>query len=60
MSYLQRISWIVGSALLGFSAVVVLQRSDSAERLRKRQSEQPPVEELAANLKQAWAGYHTP
>lgn len=59
MSHLQRISWILGSLLIGLSATLLYQREGAARRVR-RAADNVPVDKLADNLKQAWAGYHTP
>ncbi len=58
MSHLQRISWILGTLLLGASALVVY--SGDIQRARNRRGRQVPVEQLAETLKEAWAGHHTP
>ena len=59
MSHLQRVSWILGTLLIGLSAALLYQREGTGRRVR-RASEEVPVDKLAENLKQAWAGYHTP
>jgi hypothetical protein len=58
MSHLQRVSYILGALLLGVSASLVLGRNGSVAR--RRAARRLPVEQLAQNLKQAWAPYHTP
>ncbi len=62
MSHLQKISWILGTVLIGASAVLLYQKEEETERSRSRggQPEHQPVEEMAEHLKEAWAGYHTP
>ena len=55
MSHLQRVASILGTVLLGMAAYLVI--SENREN-RGRRSGQPPVEELAEELKQAWAGHH--
>lgn len=53
MTHFERLSYILGATLLGVAAVLIRQ----GRTARKRQ--QPvPVEKLADNLRQAWAGYH--
>jgi hypothetical protein len=58
MNQLTKISWILGSLLLGVSAVLMSDRSRGANAQRRR--EEHPIEELAESLKQAWAGHHIP
>ena len=58
MLHLHRISWIIGTVLLGASAVVMFTRRQSTVRTRARRVQD--VERLAEDLKQAWAGHHTP
>lgn len=58
MNNLQRVSWILGAVLLGASAVILFQRSEESRGQRRRINEEHPVEELAEELKAAWAGYH--
>jgi hypothetical protein len=52
MNHLQRVSYILGSLLVGLAAWMIV----SERRTRAH----PPVEKLADDLKHAWAGYHTP
>ncbi len=54
MSHLQRVASILGTLLLGISAYMIV--SDRAARARRAE---PPVEELAEELKHAWEGYHS-
>ncbi len=60
VSHLERVASIVGTILIGTSAYLII--SDRQERERRsalrRAQESLPVEELAEELKQAWAGYH--
>ena len=56
MSHLHRISSILGTLLIGVAAYLIV--SDRAAVARARRGGQPPVEELADELKHAWAGYH--
>lgn len=55
MSHLQRVASIVGTLLVGITAYLIV--SDRAASARRRA--QPPVQELAEELKHAWEGYHT-
>ncbi len=52
MNHLQRVSYILGTMLLGVSALILW--GDYNRRHR------PPVAKLAEDLKSAWAPYHTP
>lgn len=52
MNHLERVSYILGTLLIGLAGWIVV--SDRRARF------QPPVEKLAEDLKQAWAPYHTP
>lgn len=54
MSHLQRVASIVGTLLVGVTAYLIVSDRSAARRRRT----QPPVEELADELKHAWAGYH--
>ena len=60
MSHLERVASIVGTILIGTAAYLVISDRQSREsRSASRKGEQDhPVEELADELKQAWAGYH--
>ena len=60
MSHLERVASIVGTILIGTAAYLVISdRRDNENRRRSNRGEQEhPVEELADELKQAWAGYH--
>jgi hypothetical protein len=43
------------------SAVLAFQRNSAQQRVnRARRAAEAPVEQLADNLKQAWAGHHIP
>jgi hypothetical protein len=55
---LERISFIVGTLLIGITAFLVV--SERQARNQQRRGNPQPVEKLAEDLKQAWAGYHTP
>ena len=55
MNHLQRVSYILGSLLVGLAAWMIV----SDRRVRGLRTS-PPVEKLAEDLKQAWAGHHTP
>ncbi|MBV8707936.1 MAG: hypothetical protein JO185_25845 [Acidobacteriaceae bacterium] len=60
MSHLERVATIVGTILIGTAAYLVIshrQERESRSGSRRRKQEQP-VEELAEELKHAWAGYH--
>lgn len=60
MSNLERLCCVAGVALIGMSAVLLCNR-DSQRRQTSGtgRKHQPPVEQLAENLKEAWAGHHT-
>lgn len=67
MNKLAKYSCVVGSLLLGFSAVLLSkqprpQGRPADSRLRRKVSRarrsQQPVEELAQPLQQAWGAYH--
>lgn len=53
MNHLERVSYILGTLLIGIAGWIVL--SD-----RRSRAAHPPVDKLAGALKQAWAAYHTP
>ncbi|MBV9404071.1 MAG: hypothetical protein JO211_01925 [Acidobacteriaceae bacterium] len=55
MNHLERVSSIVGTLLIGIAAFLIVSERGVH---RARHSKQPPVGELAEELKQAWAGYH--
>jgi hypothetical protein len=57
VSTFERIACVIGSALIGFSAYVAVERRKRIIRARRNR---PPVEELTEGLRQAWAGYHNP
>ena len=55
MSTLERIAYFIGSALIGISTYVIVERRRAISRSRRNR---PPVEELAHDLQEAWSGYH--
>ena len=55
MNHLERLSYILGTLLIGVAGWVIV-----SERKAARLRSAPPVEKLAENLQRAWAGYHTP
>lgn len=55
MSHLERVASILGALLIGVSAYLMASDRAAREDMRRRSR---PVEELEANLRQAWAGYH--
>ena len=60
MSHLERVACIIGTILIGTAAYLIIsdrQRNESRSASRRGEREHP-VEELAEELKQAWAGYH--
>lgn len=54
MTHLERAASIIGALLVGIAAYLVV----TERKLNRSRRNQPPVEELAQELKQAWAGYH--
>lgn len=58
MSHLQRAASIVGTLLIGIAAFLVV--SDRMAGARGRRASEPPVDELADELKEAWSEYHKP
>ena len=56
MTHLGRVASILGTLLIGISAYLIV--SDRAAGSARRRGAQPPVEELAKELKHAWSGYH--
>jgi hypothetical protein len=60
MSHLQKVSYLLGALLLGISAALVLGTNEKSARRLRRSARTLPVEQLAEDLKQAWAPYHTP
>jgi hypothetical protein len=60
MSHLQRVSCIIGTLLLGISATLLFQKKSAALQRPVRRGKHVPVEELAEDLKHAWADRHTP
>lgn len=59
MSHLHRVASILGTLLVGVAAYLIVADRAAGGRARRRAG-QPPVEELAEDLKHAWAGYHNP
>jgi len=55
VSTLERIAYFIGSALIGISTYVIVERRKANARSRRNR---PPVEELAQGLQEAWSGYH--
>ena len=53
VSHFERLSLILGATLLGIAAVLIRQGRNPGAR-----KESVPVEKLADNLREAWAGYH--
>lgn len=58
MSHLQRAASIVGTLLIGIAAFLVV--SDRMAGSRRRHASEPPVDEFAEELKEAWSEYHKP
>lgn len=56
VSHLQRLSYILGTLLIGVSTYIALSKRKAANEMRRRN--QRPVEELAEDLQQAWSVYH--
>ena len=56
MNQWERLAFYTGGILLAIAAGVIFGEAGRARRFKR----QPPVDELAERLKQAWAGYHTP
>jgi hypothetical protein len=56
VSHLQRLSYILGTLLIGVSTYLVLNDRRAANNARRRN--QRPVTELAHDLQQAWSAYH--
>jgi gas vesicle protein len=61
VNHLERAASIVGAILIGTAAYLIIsdRLGNESRRTLKRASQEPPVEELAEGLKQAWSGYHT-
>jgi hypothetical protein len=61
MNNLERFCCFAGVTLIGLSAMLLCSRDSlqRRQRSRTRRNHQPPVERLAENLKEAWAGHHT-
>ncbi len=57
MSYPERIACLGGGILLALTATVIF-REKSVGNARRRAGE-PPAEELAEKLKEAWSEHHT-
>jgi gas vesicle protein len=60
VNHLERVASIVGTILIGTAAYLILsdRLGNESRRMPKRREQEPPVEELAEGLKQAWSGYH--
>lgn len=56
MKHLERVASILGALLVGISAYIIV--SERTAQSRARRGRHVPVEELADELKHAWAGYH--
>jgi hypothetical protein len=56
MNHLERVSCILGTLLVGLAGWVIV----SERKAARNRALHPPVEKLAHDLQQAWAGYHTP
>ncbi|MBV9612083.1 MAG: hypothetical protein JO091_06405 [Acidobacteriaceae bacterium] len=55
MNHLERAASIVGTLLVGIAAFLIVSTRSAG---RPRRGSEPPVEELAQELKDAWAAYH--
>jgi len=55
VNHLERVASILGAFLIGVSAYLMVSDRAAREEIRRRSR---PVEELEANLRQAWAPYH--
>ena len=60
MSHIQRAAGIVGALLLGVSVTLVARGNEEQERSSPARRSDRQIDELADELKQAWAGHHTP
>ena len=60
MSEGERIACITGLVLIGMAVTIMRWDGESGTRRSRRRSKEPPVEELAEELKQAWGEFHTP
>jgi uncharacterized membrane protein YccC len=56
VNHLERVASILGTLLMGVAAYIVI--SDRKARAIQARSA-PAVEEMAEDLKEAWAGHHT-
>lgn len=56
MNHLERVSSLLGAILVAAAAWIIV----SERRTARGRASHAPVEKLAADLKHAWAGYHTP
>jgi hypothetical protein len=54
MNHLERVSYILGTLLVGLAGWIIFSDRKSARKSHA------PVDKLAEDLKQAWASYHTP
>ncbi|MBV9156273.1 MAG: hypothetical protein JO097_08410 [Acidobacteriaceae bacterium] len=59
MNQLSRIAGFAGGILLAIAATILLRSNGLAGSGGRRSRRQPPVEDLANQLKQAWAEHHT-
>ena len=59
MSDQERIAGWTGTILLALSAVLMWRDSVAVKRMSRRRANEPPVEVLAEELKQAWSEHHT-
>lgn len=55
MKHLERVSYILGSLLVGLAGWMII--SEGRSRGSRTHA---PVEQLVENLKHAWAGHHRP
>jgi hypothetical protein len=62
MSKVNRVACLIAGSLCAFGAVLILRNQNGSlpSRSSSRTGKHPPVEELAEDLKQAWAGRHIP
>jgi len=58
MSHFQKIAGIVGALLLGVSLSLLVENEARRKRASAARGKERPVDELAKDLQQAWAGYH--
>ena len=55
VTHLERVASILGALLIGVSAYMMASNRAAREDVRRRSR---PVEDLEADLRSAWAGYH--